>query len=319
MSARPQEQSTLDPRRPFTRADAIAAGIDPGLLRGRRFRRIFKGVYISADVPPSPLHRVEAAVILHPPGAFASHVSAARVYDVPVPHFADEHVSVVSENDRRRRAGIRCHVAPRSTPVGRYRGIPVSMPVPMFIQLASMLSLVDLVIVGDALVRRKACTPGELVRACRESDHRHASAALAAAEYVRAGVDSPMETRLRLLLVLAGLPEPKVNHIIRSQDGRVLRRFDLSYPVLKLVVEYDGRQHAEDPDQYDSDIYRREELDINRWRIVVITAKGIFQRPEETLARVTAALRARGARGLPPHLDDAWRAHFPVQVPVRRT
>lgn len=309
----------LDVRRPFTRADAVAAGIDPRLLRGKRFRRIFKGVYISAEAAPSPLHRVEAAVILHPPGAFASHVSAARVYDVPVPHFADEHVTVFSEKDRRRRAGIRCHVAPRTARTGRFKGIRVSLPIPMFIELASILSLVDLVVVGDALVRRRAFTPEQLVRACRESRDRHARSALRAASLVRDGVDSPMETRLRLLLVLAGLPEPEVNHLVVDAHGRVVRRFDLSYPEHKLIVEYDGRQHAEDPDQYTSDIYRREQLDDWGWRIVVVTAKGIFRRPEETLQRVRDALRARGAAGIPHQLDDGWRHHFPVQQPVRRS
>lgn len=313
------DPSVLEQRRPFTRADAIAAGIDPRLLRGRRFRRIFKGVYIAADVPPSPLQRVEAAVLLHPPGAFASHVSAARVYDLPIPHFADEHVSVFAENDRRRRNGIQSHVAARSTPVGRLRGVRVSKPIPMFIELASMLSLVDLVIVGDALVRRKACAPAELVDACRRSETRCAERALRAAELVRAGVDSPMETRLRLLIVLAGLPEPAVNFEVRDSSGRVIRRFDLSYPDLKLIVEYDGRQHAESPDQYESDIYRREALDEWQWRIVVVTAKGIFQRPEETLHRVRSALRERGAKGLPGRFDDAWHVHFRAQLPVART
>jgi len=309
----------LDTRRPFTRADAIAAGIDPRLLRGKKFRRIFKGVYISAAVPVSPLHRVEAAVILHPPGAFASHVSAARVYELPVPHFADEHVSVFAAEDRRRRPGIQPHVRPRSSVVGRLRGIRVSMPVPMFIELASMLSLVDLVIVGDALVRRKFLTREDLVAGCRDSADRYAAAALTAAEFVRAGVDSPMETRLRMLIVLAGLPEPRVNLTIRDQHGNVIRRFDLSYPSVKLIVEYDGRQHAEDPGQYESDISRREELDTWGWRIVVVTAKGIFQRPEETLLRVRTALRDRGTSGLPRRLGDAWRAHFPIQQPVRRS
>ena len=313
------DQPPLDLRRPFTRADAIAAGIDPRLLRGKRFRRIFKGVYISADVAPSPLPRVEAAVILHPPGAFASHVSAARVYDLPVPHFADEHVSVFAAEDRRRRPGIQPHVRPRSSAVGRLRGIRVSMPVPMFVELASMLSLVDLVVVGDALVRRKLVTREDLVVGCRESSDRHAAAALRAAELVRAGVDSPMETRLRMLIVLAGLPEPRVNHTVRDQHGNVIRRFDLSYPSLKLIVEYDGRQHAEDPDQYESDISRREQLDIWGWRIVIVTAKGIFQRPDETLLRVRTALRDQGATGLPQRFDDAWGAHFPVQQPVRRS
>ncbi len=49
-----------------------------------------------------------------------------------------------------------------------------------------------------------------------------------------------METRLRLLLVLAGLPEPTVNVIVRGPDGEWLRRFDLCYPIFRLVVEYDG-------------------------------------------------------------------------------
>ena len=258
-------------------------------------------------------------MILHPAGAFASHVSAARVYDVPVPHFADEHVSVFEEQDRRRRPGIKSHVAARSTATGRLRGIPVSMPIPMFIELASMLSLVDLVIVGDALVRKKAFTPEELVRGCEESTDRHAAAAAKAARYVRARVDSPMETRLRMLIVLAGLPEPEIDFRIRDSFGSVVRRFDLSYPSLKLIVEYDGRQHAEDPEQYDSDIYRREELDTLKWRIVVVTAKGIFQRPEETLHRVRSALADTGATGLPSRFDDAWRAHFPAQQPLRRS
>jgi very-short-patch-repair endonuclease len=189
----------------------------------------------------------------------------------------------------------------------------------MFIELASMLSLVDLVIVGDALVRRKLVTREDLVAGCRDSADRHAAAALTAADFVRAEVDSPMETRLRMLLVLAGLPEPQVNFRVRDAHGDVIRRFDLCYPASRLIVEYDGRQHAEDPDQYESDIYRREQLDTWRWRIVVVTAKGIFHRPEETLLRMRTALREQGARGLPSRFDDAWRAHFPAQQPLRRT
>lgn len=258
-------------------------------------------------------------MVLHPPGAFASHLSAARVYGVPVPSLAEEHVGVFDERDRRRRSEIKSHVLPPGTPVGTYRGVRVSLPIPMFVQLASLLSLVDLVVVGDALVRRKAFTPDQLVEACGRSTGRHAAAAQRAAAYVRAGVDSPMETRLRMLIVLAGLPEPRVNHVVRDDTGRVVRRFDLSYPELRLIVEYDGRQHAEDPDQYDSDIYRREALDIGGWRIVVVTAKGIFHRPQETLTRVRAALVDRGARGLPARFDDAWRAHFPVSQPLRGT
>jgi very-short-patch-repair endonuclease len=177
--------------------------------------------------------------------------------------------------------------------------------------MASVLTFVDLVVLGDAIVRRSSVTPEGLVALCEASTDRHAKRALEAAGYVRDGVDSPMETRLRLLIVLAGLPEPKVNFKLYDAYGNLLRRFDLSYPELNLIVEYDGRQHAEDTEQYDTDIYRREDLDRGGWRIVVVTSKGIYQKPEETLFRVHRELKERRAPGLPRRLSDAWRAHFP--------
>jgi hypothetical protein len=69
--------------------------------------------------------------------------------------------------------------------------------------------------------------------------------------------------------VLAGLPEPRVNLIIRGRDGGWLRRYDLAYEHFRLIIEYDGRQHAEDTQQWLTDIFRREELDQMRcdWRL----------------------------------------------------
>jgi very-short-patch-repair endonuclease len=111
--------------------------------------------------------------------------------------------------------------------------------------------------------------------------------------------------------VLAGLPEPTVNVEIRSELGDVLVRFDLAYEIVRVAVEYDGRQHAESPEQYDRDIARREDIDNWDWRIVVITAKGVYADPETTLRRVQAVLVARGLAGVPKRLDPRWRAHFP--------
>lgn len=155
----------LDVRRPFTRSDAVAAGLDPRLLRGSRFRRIFKVVHIArrSRRPRCTGCRRRSSSI---PPRRSRVTCAARVYGVPLPDLADEHVSVSSENDRRRRAGIRCHVASPGTRVVRADGIRVSAPVAMFVELASMLPLVDLVVVGENLVRRKAFSPEELVEAC---------------------------------------------------------------------------------------------------------------------------------------------------------
>jgi hypothetical protein len=302
--------STLETRRPFTRSDAFAAGISPKMLRGSRFRRIFTGVFIDARVPDHPLIRAEAALLIHPVGSFASHATAAAVQGVPVPNDTLTHVSVVDPADRRRREGMRAHVAVggRVVEVGAVR---VSEPRQMFLELASRLHLVDLVVVGDALVRMGKATPESLVAFCQSSEVRFAAHALRAARHVRRGVDSPMETRLRMLLVLAGLPEPVVDHRLPDERGRVRRRLDLSYPSIRLIVEYDGRQHAEVRSQWTSDLRRREEFDEGGWRILVVTSEGIYVDPAETVARVHRALRQRGWRGLAPRPSDGWRPFFP--------
>lgn len=301
---------SLDTRRPFTRADALAVGIPAKDLRGSKFRRIFTGVYVDARVPDHPLIRAQAALVVHPPGAFASHVTAARVYGVAVPHHPEEHVTVARKGDRRHREGISSHIAVTDDVV-EIRGVRVSAPVRMFLELASMLSLVDLVVVGDALVRLKRLTPESLRAGCAESTDRFAQAARRAAAFVRDGVDSPMETRLRMLIVLAGLPEPDVNHKLLDEYGHVVRRLDLCYPSVKLIVEYDGRQHAADSEQWNGDLQRREEFDDDGWRLLVVTSEGIYKDPAETVARVGRVLKQRGWQGLPTRLSDAWRPHFP--------
>ena len=52
-----------------------------------------------------------------------------------------------------------------------------------------------------------------------------------------------METLLRLLIVLSGLPEPDTNVSIRDSRGEPLVRLDLAYPSARVAVEYDGDHH----------------------------------------------------------------------------
>jgi very-short-patch-repair endonuclease len=135
--------------------------------------------------------------------------------------------------------------------------------------------------------------------------------ALEAARYVRRDVDSPMETRLRMPLVLAGLPEPEINLKIRDDDGEVIRKYDLSYPAARIAVEYNGKVHIETTEQWEHDLERRADVDEDNWRLIVVVSAGIYKRPEQTVARVWRVLRARGVSGTPARPSDAWRAHFP--------
>lgn len=303
-------EAELDTSRPFTRADAREAGLDLRLLRGSAFRRIFRGVYVESSTRETPALRVRAALTLFDGSAFASHSSAARVHGVPLPALPDEHVSVRVAAHRRPRPGIRCHVCPEPD-VLMVDGIQVSGIAQMFVELASVIGLVDLVVVGDNVVRRGRLTPAELIEQCVASSLPHAAAALAAARLVRDRVDSPMETRLRLLLVLAGLPEPDVNLTIRDVDGEPVRRYDLSYPQVKVIVEYDGRQHIERVEGWEADLERREAIDDDGWRILVVTARGVYHHPERTVDRVWRLLRLRRLPGVPTVASADWRPHFP--------
>lgn len=300
----------LDPTRPFSRAQAAAAGLSLSDLRRVSYRTVFPGVYVSAEVELTPALRAEAALVPFPDDAVASHASAARILALPIPTLPDEHVTVLQQKDRRHRRGIRCHLA-SSTWVIEVRGMRVSSYEQTFVELAELIPLVDLVVVGDHLVRKQHTTVEKLVEFCRSSTHAGAAAARLAATYVRRDVDSPMETRLRMLIVLAGLPEPTVNRPIRDVYGQPIRKYDLSYEASKTIIEYDGRQHVERIAQWEKDLERREAIDDDRWRILVVISPGIFEHPGRTLAKIHRVLRERGEPGVPVRLADAWRPHFP--------
>lgn len=107
----PVMDDEFETRRPFRRRDGLAAGLTPSELRGPRFRLVAHGVYAAAEVADLPLVRAQAVVLLFPGRAIASHATAARVHEAPLPPLPEEHVTVLTPADRRYHAGIRTHVA----------------------------------------------------------------------------------------------------------------------------------------------------------------------------------------------------------------
>ena len=102
-----------------------------------------------------------------------------------------------------------------------------------------------------------------------------------------APAESPMETRLRWLLLQAGLPRPEVQTELRDTAGRFLGRADLYYPSSRLVIEYDGANHR---DRLVED-NRRQNLLINAgFRILRFTATDVHQRSDVVVAQVRSAL-----------------------------
>ena len=104
--------------------------------------------------------------------------------------------------------------------------------------------------------------------------------------------ESAQESRLRLLLLGAGLPAPVAQHEVFDHAGFVAR-VDLAYPDLKIAIEYDGMWHGE-RGAFLSDRRRLNRLVSAGWLVLHVTADDL-EHPERLLARIRA-LRARRVR-----------------------
>jgi len=266
---------------------------------------------VCADVEVTPEVRVDAALLLVPRDAAMCDRTAAQLHGLPVPDDGWTHLAISPHSDRPRLSGIRVHRLLDSTnEVTTVRGRRVTTLPATFLALAATLTLVDLVVLGDAMVRRGMVSPERLVEAAWVGHGRGVRLGRRAAALVRPRVDSPMETRLRLLLVLAGLPEPETNRAAYSRTGRWLARPDLLYCGQRIAVEYDGRHHRDRVEQYEADLPRRERMDRAGWHVIVVTAAQLRD-PRGVALRVASALRERGEPAVAALFTSEWRDLFP--------
>ncbi|WP_124818888.1 hypothetical protein [Micromonospora ureilytica] len=111
------------------------------------------------------------------------------------------------------------------------------------------------------------------------------------AELADAAAESIPESRLRVRIVLAGVPTP-VTQFVVERNGMFVARLDLAWPHLKVAVEYDGLWH-DDPEQFHRDRRRLNRLLGEDWIVLHVTAKRFREDFDGFLAEVRAALRAR--------------------------
>ena len=143
--------------------------------------------------------------------------------------------------------------------------------------------LTEAVVAVDALCRVGRFTPAALLfgptgaRGCRQLRR--------AVELADPLAESAMETRLRLILVMGGLPPPVLQYRVCDARGNLLARVDLAYPQARLAIEYDGRHHFDD--QYSRRDRRRDLLlDEVGWYTMRFTEDDVLRTPHETLRRV---------------------------------
>ncbi|GAB3706057.1 DUF559 domain-containing protein [Mariniluteicoccus flavus] len=280
---------------PFLRRTAIESGITQDQLRSSPFRRLLHGVYIASSEPESLETWVRGARLVLPEDARVTGMTALRLAGARFGRDFPLHFVTCARPPIRRDGLLVQRVRTLSSP-GGIAGIAEAYAV-----ACDRLSLLEAVQLGEHLVQLKLTTFEQI----------HTVATKAVREHLRRGPESVRETRLRLTLTLAGLPEPDIQVEVFDEKGRLVARLDHAYADLKLAVEYDGRHHAEDSEQWNRDIRRREDLERLGWRIIVVTSERLA-RPITLVREVHQALKDLGRRCEDPCFDLRWRAEFGV-------
>ena len=147
---------------------------------------------------------------------------------------------------------------------------------------------------GDGLVCRKnpVASVDDLQAAVTDARRRPGAAKLRRALLeIRPRTDSARETRLRLLLVRSGLPEPEVNGAILDAAGRFIGFGDLLYRAERLLLEYDG-DHRRDEGQFNRDVDRLDDIMETGVRVIRVNKELLANAPK-LLARVRRNLADR--------------------------
>jgi Protein of unknown function (DUF559) len=272
-----------------------------GQLRSRCWQRLFRDVYVgrhqNGTLPHDLLCRA-AMLALPRTGAAISGASAAYLVGADVlPRNAPVEITIPRRSCLSRQAGLSLHYSGLCpSDVVALRGIAVTTPVRTAFDLARWYPLDDAVVGIDALLTHCDLSV-EAVRAYAETGTRlrlHGAARLDdALSLVETGAESPMETRLRLLLVRAGLPVPVLQQRVYDERGEVLARLDIAYIDHMVGIEYDGGHHR---DTFQRDLQRQNILHSLGWTILRFTAEDVLRRSPRTVAHVGSVLSARSAQ-----------------------
>jgi hypothetical protein len=284
-----RDRSVILPR-VFRGRDAVRDGaFSEKQLRGPEVQRVVRGVYTVPGVPLDHRLRCEAVALLLPPGGVVTGRSQATLLGVDLARWDDDVEVLLPDRGRwSTPRGVSTRRARLIDPGDRWRDVPLAVPHRMAFDVITRLELTDAVANLDAVVRAGLVSLTTLRRWLEDVHDPHVVAARQAASLCDPRAESRPESKVRVVLHLAGLPaEPRC--FVHDAAGRFVARLDLALPALKVAIEYDGEWHAL-REQLSKDRHRLRALRDAGWEVVHVTAD-VLREPQ---AIVDAVLRAVG-------------------------
>lgn len=280
---------------PFTRSEALQAGLDRWHLEGANWHRMGPGVYVWAGLPVTPELRIEAVRRRLPATAVFSGLTAAWLHGLDVAWEPIE-VTIPKGIGGWARSGFvvrRAAIAARDIVlVGGKRA--TSLLRTLF-DLSTRMSVTEAVVVVDMALHAGLTSLADLNALGRDRAHRVGVANLRRiAGFAEPAAESPMESRLRMLLVLGGLPRPQAQIPLHDKQGRFVGRPDLYYPDHRLGIEYDGNIHRQ---SLAEDNRRQNRIVAAGFRLLRFTASDVRENPNSVTTQVRSLLGSRRERG----------------------
>lgn len=274
---------------PFTVSEAAHSGITRGRLRGSSYRRLGSGLYRWVGLEETPHLMLCAFAHRLPLGAAFSGWTAAWLLGLDASFREPIEVTIPRRFGIARRAGasVRRSDLPPSDVVER-RGLPTTSALRTVIDLGGRDPLTEGVVAADMALHARLVSVADLQAHVDIHPRGKGVARLRRVlDLIDPESESPMETRLRMLLVLAGLPRPAAQVSIRDEEGRFVARPDLLYRQEGLAIEYDGANHR---DRLVADNRRQNALIGAGLRVLRFSAADVYGTPNLVVLQVRRAL-----------------------------
>ena len=283
---------------PFTLADARKAGLDRWHLRGSSWRRVAPRTYLWTGLTQTPTLRLSAAHLRLPANAAFSGRTAAWLHGIDIEPCNPIEVTVPKAAGIAARSGLALsRAALPESDVVLAKGLRATSIVRTLKDLCSRLGVTEGVVVLDMALHARIVDLSAL-KTCPALKLRRAL------NFAEPATESPMESRLRMLLVLGGLPRPQAQVNLTDRRGRFLGRPDLYYPDHRLALEYDGGIHR---DRMAEDNRRQNRLISEGIRLLRFTAGDILGTPDLVLSQVRTMLAVASEAGAIARLAASYR------------
>ncbi len=277
--------------RPFTPTQARAHGVSRRSLQGRAYRRLGQRIYLPADVEICPAVRLAAAALVMPADSAVSGLWAAHAWGVDLLSAAEADVEVTVPRECRVESHpglVVAHALLPAADVVVVDGLRVTSQWRTAFDLARRGPRDEAVIALDAMLFARLFSQAGLARYFEaHAGWRGLRSARAHLRLAEDRVESPMETRLRLVLHDGGLPRPVVNESVCDDSRRFLARPDLR--IDRVIIEFDGAVHRS-AERHREDVRRQNALVNAGFVVLRYTAADVYRRPARIVAEVRAAL-----------------------------